>query len=260
VIFIAVLAGIVVSVIGTPIGVSGAVFLLPVQISLLDVTGPAVSATNLLFNIISTPLALLRLTRHPDSRRQRLGPVVAAGIPGAALGALARVTVLADPTRFRVLVAAVLLVLGCRLLWRAWRHRGGEPAWTTRPHPTWALVALAGLAAAIGSLLGIGGGSLLAPILVALYRYPGRDAAVLALTVTLTTSVTGLTAYTLLDAADIGAAPAAPYWDIGLALGAGGLVGAMIGAGLQHRISDRLLTTLLGAVATLTAVSYLVRT
>jgi uncharacterized protein len=258
VIFIAVLAGIVVSVIGTPIGVSGAVFLLPVQISVLDVTGPAVSATNLLFNIISTPLALLRLTRHVD--RRALGPVVAAGVPGAAVGALARVTVLADPTRFRLLVAAVLLVLGCRLLWRAWRHRSGEPARAARSRPTWALVALAGFAAAVGSLLGIGGGSLLAPILVALYRYPGRDAAVLALTVTLTTSVTGLTAYTLLDAADIGAAPAAPYWDIGLALGAGGLVGAMIGAGLQHRISDRLLTTLLGAVATLTAVSYLVRT
>ena len=44
----------------TPVGVSGAVFLLPVQAQRPRVPSPAVSATNLLYNVISVPGALLR--------------------------------------------------------------------------------------------------------------------------------------------------------------------------------------------------------
>ncbi len=40
---LAVAAGLVISVVTTPVGVSGAVFLLPVQLSVLDVPGPACS-------------------------------------------------------------------------------------------------------------------------------------------------------------------------------------------------------------------------
>jgi hypothetical protein len=41
----------------TPIGVSGEVFLLPVQVSLLGVPSPAVTPTNLLFNVVATQAA-----------------------------------------------------------------------------------------------------------------------------------------------------------------------------------------------------------
>ncbi len=44
----------------TPVGVSGAVFLVPVQVSLLHTPSPSVTPTNLLYNIIATPGALLR--------------------------------------------------------------------------------------------------------------------------------------------------------------------------------------------------------
>ena len=44
----------------TPVGVSGAMFLLPVQVSLLSVPSPAVTPTNLLFNVVATPGGLLR--------------------------------------------------------------------------------------------------------------------------------------------------------------------------------------------------------
>ncbi len=48
-------AGLLISVVTTPAGVSGAVFLLPVQLSVLGVPSPAVTPTNLLFNVVAGP-------------------------------------------------------------------------------------------------------------------------------------------------------------------------------------------------------------
>lgn len=39
----------------TPVGISGAVFLVPVQVSLLHTPSPSVTPTNLLYNLIATP-------------------------------------------------------------------------------------------------------------------------------------------------------------------------------------------------------------
>lgn len=45
----------------TPAGVSGAVLLLPSRLSILHVRSPAVTLTNLLFNVAAVPGGLLRL-------------------------------------------------------------------------------------------------------------------------------------------------------------------------------------------------------
>ena len=42
-------AGFLIASVTAPVGISGAVFLLPVQLSLLQVPSPAVTPTNLLF-------------------------------------------------------------------------------------------------------------------------------------------------------------------------------------------------------------------
>ena len=52
-----------IAVLTTPAGVSGAVLLLPVQVSILNVPNPAVTPTNLLYNIVATPGGLLRYWR-----------------------------------------------------------------------------------------------------------------------------------------------------------------------------------------------------
>ena len=52
----------------TPAGVSGAVLLLPIQVSVLGVPSPAVTPTNLLYNVIATPGGLYRY-----GRQQRAG-------------------------------------------------------------------------------------------------------------------------------------------------------------------------------------------
>jgi uncharacterized membrane protein YfcA len=58
------LAGLLISIVTSPVGVSGAVFLLPVQLSVLHVPSPAVTPTNLLYNVVSGPGALLRYRRN----------------------------------------------------------------------------------------------------------------------------------------------------------------------------------------------------
>ena len=88
---IALLCGFVIALVTTPVGVSGAVFLLPVQLDLLKVPNPSVTPTNLLYNVVSGPGALLRhrarlrgslvgrlLVRHRAGRgRGRLRPGLA---------------------------------------------------------------------------------------------------------------------------------------------------------------------------------------
>jgi uncharacterized membrane protein YfcA len=53
-------AAYVISVLSTPAGISGAVLLLPFQVSVLGTPSPSVTPTNLLYNVVSTPGALYR--------------------------------------------------------------------------------------------------------------------------------------------------------------------------------------------------------
>src|SRR6185437_15815441 len=48
-------AAYLIAVVTTPAGISGAVLLLPFQISVLATPSPAVTPTNLLYNVIATP-------------------------------------------------------------------------------------------------------------------------------------------------------------------------------------------------------------
>jgi uncharacterized protein len=255
-------AGFLVAVVCTPVGVSGAVLLLPAQTSVLGLSGPAVSSTNLLFNVVSTPGGLLRLSRTALPDRGDVLAVVAVAVPAAVAGALLRVTVLAGAGVFRVLVAAALLPLAATLFWRLAhpsRPRAAPAPEGGSPDGPATLLALAGLTSLVGAAVGFGGGSLLAPALaVATSRGP-RAVAPLALLATLVTSVTGLVAYTLLEAVDVGARPAAPSWTVGLALGVGGLAGGLAGARMQPHLPERGLTGLLAVLVTAVAVAQVAR-
>jgi uncharacterized membrane protein YfcA len=62
-------AGVAIAVVTAPVGVSGAVFLLPVQLSVLHVPNPSVTPTNLLYNVIAAPPG-----RGSTARRTRTAP------------------------------------------------------------------------------------------------------------------------------------------------------------------------------------------
>ncbi|MBE2997754.1 TSUP family transporter [Nocardiopsis sp. HNM0947] len=246
----ALLAGFAVAAVTTPVGVSGAVLLLPVQIGVLGLHGPAVSATNLLYNVVSTPLGLQRLARGARGQRTETLTACAVAAPCALAGAAVRVTWLSDPAVFRALLAVVLTATALRLLLPVRRRSpAGEGA---RERRTGLLAPAAGGAALLGAAVGIGGGSLLAPVLVGAGGWLTARAAVVALATTLTTSAVGLSAYAAFDAIGFGAAPAAPAWGLGLALGAGGALGALVGSGLGGRLDERYLRPLLGTLLLLT--------
>ena len=57
---VALVAAFGIAVLTTPAGVSGAVLLLPFQVSVLGTPSPAVTPTNLLYNVIASPGALYR--------------------------------------------------------------------------------------------------------------------------------------------------------------------------------------------------------
>src|SRR2546430_3217656 len=78
---VALVAAFVIAALTTPAGVSGAVLLLPFQVSVLGTPSPSVTPTNLLYNVVSTPGALYRYWRQGQTGG-RPGPMVhARGLP-----------------------------------------------------------------------------------------------------------------------------------------------------------------------------------
>ncbi|MEW5762912.1 MAG: sulfite exporter TauE/SafE family protein [Bacillota bacterium] len=111
------LVALVVSSVTASAGVSGAFLLLPFQVSILGFTSPAVSPTNLIYNIIAIPGGLYRYIREGRMAWPLVWVVVLATLPGVFAGAIVRVKYLPDPTNFKLFVGLVLLYLGVRLLY-----------------------------------------------------------------------------------------------------------------------------------------------
>ena len=100
-----------IAVIATPAGISGAVLLLPFQVSVLGTPSPAVTPTNLLYNVVATPGALYRYWRQHQTGGRLALVLIAGTLPGVIAGAIIRVELLPGPRVFNVVVAAVLLPL-----------------------------------------------------------------------------------------------------------------------------------------------------
>ncbi|GID27685.1 sulfite exporter TauE/SafE family protein [Paractinoplanes brasiliensis] len=243
-------AGLLIALVTTPVGVSGAVFLLPVQLSVLHVPNPAVTPTNLLFNVVSGPGALLRYGRNGQFAGPLARLLLAGTLPGVVIGACVRVFLVPGPGAFRIVAGAVLLPLGLWLCVRALRPgRPDRPPLRSRT-----IVGLGVAAGTVGGVYGIGGGSLLGPILAG-RGTPMSRIAPAALAATFVTSIAGAATYGILAVTTTG--DIAPQWTLGLLSGVGGLIGGFLGARLQPRLPETALRLLLGVLATGIAVFYL---
>ncbi|GLZ01142.1 TSUP family transporter [Actinoplanes sp. NBRC 103695] len=189
-------------------------------------------------------------------KRGLTGPLarllLAGTLPGIVVGACIRVFAIPGPRVFRLVVALVLLPLGLWLLARAARGGAAE-----RPPLPWRTVlALGAAVGTLGGVYGIGGGSLLGPILAG-RGTPMTMIAPAALACTFVTSTVGAATYGVLALTTSG--DIAPHWTLGVLCGAGGLIGGYLGAHLQRRIPERALRILLGGLATTLACLYLVQ-
>ena len=247
------MAAYAIAVLATPAGISGAVLLLPFQVSVLGTPSPAVTPTNLLYNVVATPGALYRFWRQGQTGGHLALVLVAGTVPGVIAGSVIRVELLPGPRVFDLVVAAVLLPLG---IWLALtrpipENNSGRPA---RQIPAPALILLATAVGCVGGIYGIGGGSILAPILIGTGRRPA-EVAPAALASTFVTSVTGVITFTVLSIHQHGAV--APDWPTGVALGVGGLAGAYTGARIQSRLPDALIRRLVGILVIAIGARYL---
>ncbi|WP_059414391.1 sulfite exporter TauE/SafE family protein [Cupriavidus basilensis] len=234
-----------------PVGVSGAVFLMPVQLSVLHTPSPSVTPTNLLYNLMALPGGLLRYKRRGKIQWSLTRLLIVGTIPGAIAGAIIRVTWLSGPQAFLLVVAAVLIPLGVWLLFgRSTRQRDGTEV---HGHHRTLIIALALAVGVIGGIYGIGGGSLLAPILVGMGFAIGHVASA-ALASTFVTSVAGLVTYVVLGLKY--GSGIAPDWALGIALGIGGFAGTYAGAALQPWLPEKLLRRVLGGIGILVGAHY----
>ncbi|GAA4680199.1 anion permease [Phytohabitans rumicis] len=192
--------------------------------------GTVASATNLLYNAVSTPAGI---ARHPHIDWRLTRTLAGSAVPAAVGGALVNVFLLGDSPAFRLLVAALLLVVAATLALP-------RPARSAGLRGTTLLYVVGAASGALGGFYGLGGAVLAAPATLLLTGWPVARVSGAALVTTLTVSVTGLATYAALDLAGH-TAVTTPNWPLGLALGAGGVAGGYLGARLAGRLPDRLL-------------------
>src|SRR5215203_842509 len=255
-----------VSALTAPAGVSGAFLLLPFQVSILGFTSPAVSPTNLVYNVVAAPGGVYRYVRKGRVMWPLAWVVILGTLPGAFVGAFLRVTVLSDPGTFEVFVGLVLLYFGVRLLYgvlargqgsfgegsasgrSSVRVLGSSPLRVEYEYggksyafSSAAVFILPLGAGVIGGIYSIGGGSIIAPFLVTVFGLPVYTVAGATLIGTFITSVAGVAFFEILAATGFGVNMAiAPDWLLGLTLGVGGLSGTYAGARLQRHVPERL--------------------
>jgi uncharacterized membrane protein YfcA len=241
-VFVLPLAGFCVSALTSAAGLSGAFLLLPFQVSVLHFTSPAVTSTNLLFNIVAAPGGVYGYASQRRMHWPLAWTLIAGTLPGIFLGALIRIRYLPDPRAFKLFVGCVLLYVGARLVVSVRRalpcDDDAKVEDQGRKFNRLATAALAVAVGLVGGIYGIGGGAIVAPFLVAVLHMPVCAAAGAALLTTFVTSAAGVGAFELI--AQLGHdIPVRPDWALGALFGAAGLAGTYTGARLQKHVPER---------------------
>src|SRR2546421_10133508 len=103
---VALVAAFVIAALTTPAGVSGAVLLLPFQVSVLGTPSPSVTPTNLLYNVVASPGAIWRYRRQGQTGGALTWLLLAGTPPRVIAGAGLRGYVLPRPGGVDFLVPA----------------------------------------------------------------------------------------------------------------------------------------------------------
>jgi uncharacterized protein len=248
---VAIVASFGIATMASPAGVSGAVLLLPFQVTVLGTPSPAVTPTNLLYNVVATPGALYRYWRQGQTGGRLTRLLVVGTLPGVVAGSIIRVELLPSARAFDVVIAAVLVPLGVWLVVDRRARRSEAPLTYRISAPV--LTVVAAVVGCVGGIYGIGGGSILAPILIGSGR-SSSEVAPATLAATLVTSIAGVITFLVLSTHHRGSV--APDWGVGLALGVGGLAGGYTGARLQPHLPEALIRRLLGLLVVVIGIRY----
>ena len=244
-------------------GISGAFLLLPFQMSFLGYTSPSVSATNHVFNIIAIPSGVYRYIKEKRMLWPLARTIIIGTLPGVFIGAWVRIEYLPDPKNFKVFAGIVLLYIGWKLfkdvfLPKARAKDNGlvlkgtgfhslvvldvslkkvsftfqGKLYAYKPASIYLICFFVGI---IGGIYGIGGGSIIAPILVTIIGLPVHVIAGAALLGTFVTSISGVIFYQFL-AGLYPQVAVSPDWMLGALFGSGGFLGMYLGARVQKHV------------------------
>lgn len=250
-------------------GVSGAFLLLPFQVSILHFTTPAVSATNHLFNILAIPSGVYRYWREKRLYYPLTLLITLGTFPGVIIGYFLRISLFENLRNFKLLVGTVLLFIGIKLLYDIFNPPkeaffSPEAPKTIRfDHKvlffeysgikyklsTPLIVFLSLVIGVIGGIYGIGGGAIMAPMLLAFFQVSPYIFAGATLFGTFLTSVLGVIIYTL------GGNP--PDFLLGFLFGLGGFFGLYLGAKFQKKFPQRLIRFILTTILLFISFQYI---
>lgn len=108
----------------------------------------------------------------------------------------------------------------------------------------------------IGGVYGVGGGAIIAPFCVAVFRLPVYTIAGATLMGTFLTSIAGVAFYSLLQA---GETSTMPDWPLGFLFGAGGTFGIYLGARFQKFVPQKHIKLILGSIIVFLAAKYILQ-
>lgn len=109
----------------------------------------------------------------------------------------------------------------------------------------------------IGGTYGIGGGAIIAPFCVAVFRLPVYTVAGAALMGTFLTSIAGVAFYSLMPFRE--GIATSPDWLLGALFGAGGFAGMYLGARFQKFVPQKVIKLILGGVIISLSIKYIVQ-
>lgn len=239
-VLLGVLIGIAAGVLSGLFGVGGGIVMTP-GIQILLSTSPIVALATPLPAIFPTALTgAITYARTGQADLRAAAWIIAAGLGGSAAGAALT----------QVIDAHLLLVITAALLgWQAvgllrWRKR-------TRPKPAEAtplrLLAIGLVAGLVSGLLGIGGGLVMVPLLSGWLGMPLKGVLGTSLAAIVALVIPGTIVHALLGNID---------WSICLALVAGAVPGAHVGARIALGTGVRTLRVLVGSFLLVVALAY----
>ncbi|MDJ0819502.1 MAG: sulfite exporter TauE/SafE family protein [Desulfobacterales bacterium] len=259
-------------------GISGAFLLLPFQMSVLGFTSTSVTSTNFLFNVTGTPGGIYRYIKECRFVWPVAMIIVVGIVPGVLIGYYIRISFLPDPKSFKLFVGIVLFLVAMKLFKDSLTRRSNGQIEScnlddrvdrvllsirktifnfrneTHSFATVGLLSLAFFVGMIGGVYGIGGGSIIAPFLITLFKLPVYAIAGAVLLGTFTSSAAGVVFYSLIP---INGAVAPPDWALGILFGAGGLLGMYFGAKMQKYLPEKGIKFVLAAIVSFIACRYI---
>jgi len=281
-IFIPPLVAMVISFFTSMGGVSGAFLLLPFQMSILNYTTPSVSATNFVFNIVAIPSGVYRYIKEGRMTWPLMWTIIVGTLPGVFIGYYIRVLYLPEPKAFKVFAGLVLLYIGIKLFYETKKPKSPSEGRLSMERPENMIVKtvssnllrveyefrgerfgfsvisvllLAFVVGIVGGTYGIGGGAIIAPFCVAVFRLPVYTVAGAALAGTFITSIAGVTFYSVIPSGF----NTSPDWLLGMLFGAGGFVGMYLGARVQKFVPQKAIKLMLSLVILFVAIKYIVQ-